>query len=91
MGRLTDLLRPDEHLVCYDYGMGGLWGVVIAPSPDSVRELYPELHVANTLRPWMDDESLMKMREAPLWLDADPPQGLLERSQSSRAVAIPDA
>jgi hypothetical protein len=29
---LSGLLNEGEFLVCYDYGIGGLWGILIAPS-----------------------------------------------------------
>lgn len=74
---LTDLLSPGEHLVCYDYGMGGLWGVLIAPSEDAIRATYPELLIATSLPKWMDESVLAEKREAPLWLDDEPPEGLL--------------
>jgi hypothetical protein len=52
---LSDLLRPGEHLVCYDYGMGGLWGVLIAASEGAIRATYPELEIATSLPKWMDE------------------------------------
>lgn len=32
-----------KYLVCYDYGTGGLWGLITAPSRGAITDLYPEL------------------------------------------------
>ena len=75
---VAELLKPGEYLVCYDMPrMSGLWGVLIAPSRASIRTRYPELAIVDTLPMWMDEAELMGLRETPLWLDDDPPQGLL--------------
>jgi hypothetical protein len=79
------LLKPGEYLVCYDMPqMSGLWGVLIAPSLASIQVKYPELSVAESLPPWMDEARLAKMRETPLWLDDEPPQGLLRALVADR-------
>lgn len=31
----------NEYLVCYDYGMGGIWYRILAPSAAAVREAFP--------------------------------------------------
>ena len=81
---LSAVLRDGEFLVCYDYGMGGLWGVLIAPSESAIREKYPELLIAEGLPKWMDEAMLAEKREVPLWLDDEPPQGLLKALVSDR-------
>jgi hypothetical protein len=65
-----------EFLVTYDYGMGGLWAVIMAPSTEAIRTKYPELSVAAERPPWMDDERYEKLRSEHLWLN-DPPTGIL--------------
>ena len=75
--RLDELLSQHEFLVAYDYGMGGLWGVVIAPSVGDILGKYPELVIADSLPSWMSEEDLQRMRAKPLSLDDEPPQGLL--------------
>lgn len=72
---LSELLKPGEYLVCYDYGTGGLWGVLIAVSADAIRAKYPELGVADSVPAWMDEAALATKRATPLWLDEEPPQG----------------
>jgi hypothetical protein len=66
----------DEFLVCYDYGSGGLWGILKAPSEDAIRAKYPELAIAEVRPPWMDDERISQLYAEPLRLD-DQPAGLL--------------
>jgi len=79
------ILGADQYLVCYDYGMGGLWGVLIAPSASAIREKYPELAIADSLPAWMDEHELAVLRETPLWLDDQPPQGLLRALVADRS------
>lgn len=43
-------------LVAYDYGMGGLWGSMLARSEAEIKAKYPELGIANERPPWMTDE-----------------------------------
>ena len=81
---LSELLRAGEYLVCYDYGTGGLWGVLIAPSEAAIDAKYPELLIANSLPKWMDEKVLAAKRETPLWLDDEPPQGLLRALVADR-------
>ena len=48
---------PAGHfLVCYDYGMGGLWWFVKADSPDEIRKASSELSVFDDVPEWMLDE-----------------------------------
>jgi hypothetical protein len=65
-----------EFLVAYDYGQGGLWAVLIAPSADAITAKYPELEVVADRPQWMDDELWERLHGEPLWLD-DPPSGIL--------------
>jgi hypothetical protein len=79
------LLKLGEYLVCYDMPrMSGLWSVLIAPSRASIELKYPELTVVETLPTWMDEAELARMRETPLWLDDNPPQGLLRALVADR-------
>lgn len=32
-----------KFLVCYDYGTGGLWAVILARSEDEITEKYPDI------------------------------------------------
>lgn len=80
----SGLLRTGEFLVCYDYGMGGLWGVLIAPSAAAITDKFPELFIADAIPSWMTTADLEQHRQAPLWLDDEPPQGLLKAVVANR-------
>ena len=82
---LSGLLQPGEYLVCYDMPrMSGLWGVLIAPSVDAIRAKFPELSIADALPQWMSHEDLTRWPESPLWLEDEPPQGLLHVIMADR-------
>jgi hypothetical protein len=74
-----------EYLIAYDYGMGGLWAIMIAPSKEAVHKAYPELSVVTRNPAWMTKEHFEKLRSEPLWLD-DPPSGLLLALLADRAA-----
>jgi hypothetical protein len=70
------------YLVVYDYGIGGLWALVEAPSSDSIVELYPEVQIVDSRPEWMDDERYDRLEL--LWLEDDPPQGLVRAVVADR-------
>lgn len=75
---VAELLEPGEYLVCYDMPrMSGLWGVLVAPSPSSIRKKFPELTIVDWLPPWMTEAEVAAMRHRSLRLEDDTPQGLL--------------
>ena len=82
---MTDAPPDEPFLVCHDYGMGGLWGVLMAPSVAAIKARYPELHIAAEPPAWMSREAFQALREEALWLDDEPPQGLLRALVSDRA------
>lgn len=45
-------------LVCYDYGMGGLWAFIDARSESEILERYPELTVVHERPQWMSDQDV---------------------------------
>ena len=49
----------------------------MAPSREALRETYPELGIADEPPAWMTPETFQSLRAEPLWLDDEPPQGLL--------------
>jgi hypothetical protein len=51
-----------EYLLLYDYGMGGVWAVVSAPSKPSVEKAYPELVVFEERPDWVDDDEYARIR-----------------------------
>lgn len=71
----------DERMpfvVCYDYGTGGLWGVMVARDRQEILDKYPELAVFVSRPEWMSADywAQLSSRE-PLRMDA-PPTGLLK-------------
>jgi hypothetical protein len=49
----TVVAMKDRFLVVCDYGQGGVWGYVLAPSRDEVVKRYPELDVIDEPPAWM--------------------------------------
>jgi hypothetical protein len=45
-----------RFLVVYDYGMGGLWGVMDARSRREIELRYPELTIVEQRPDWMSEE-----------------------------------
>src|SRR5262249_2283848 len=54
-GGLSSVLKPGEFLVCYDYGTGGLWGVLVAPSASAISARFPEVVVVERRPDWMGE------------------------------------
>ena len=52
-----------EFLVSYDYGGGGLWGVMLAHDEEQIRAAYPELAIAAERPHWMTQERLDELRD----------------------------
>lgn len=79
-------LLGDKHtfLVAYDYGMGGLWGLVLARSAREIQSLYPELGIAYERPSWMTDEVYEQIRHQELHDIDDPPSGILAVLLSDR-------
>ncbi|MCA1696584.1 MAG: hypothetical protein LC749_18710 [Actinobacteria bacterium] len=66
-----------EFLVAYDYGGGGLWGVMFADDKEQIRASYPELGIALERPAWMTEERLQELRDRE-WHDIDgAPWGIL--------------
>ncbi|HEY8002882.1 MAG TPA: hypothetical protein VIE16_01575 [Phenylobacterium sp.] len=49
--------RPEKtaYLVVYDYGAGGVWATIMAPSAAAIASKYPLLKVIAERPSWMDD------------------------------------
>ncbi|MBO0806843.1 MAG: hypothetical protein J2P32_00875 [Actinobacteria bacterium] len=48
-------------LVAYDYGSGGLWGVILARSEDEIRREYPELTIVHERPRWMSEDEYARI------------------------------
>lgn len=74
-----------EFLVVYDYGMGGLWGILNARSSEEINSLYPELVIVESPPAWMNPERLQRLRGEE-WHDIDgAPWGFLNAVLTDRA------
>jgi hypothetical protein len=49
-------MRQRPYLVAYDYGAGGVWAYVVAPSREAISQLYPELTIFDVPPPWWTTE-----------------------------------
>jgi hypothetical protein len=45
-----------RYLAVHDYGMGGIWGYVLAANPLEITERYPELQVVEDEPSWITDD-----------------------------------
>jgi hypothetical protein len=66
-----------NYLVCYDYGMGGLWGIITADSIQDISELYPELTVFETRPFWMTNDQYASIAKQPKYSLLKEPVGML--------------
>lgn len=51
-----------EYLIVYDYGMGGVWAVMRAPSAAVLAAAYPELVVVEERPLWVDDDEYARIK-----------------------------
>jgi hypothetical protein len=72
-------------LVAYDYGMGGLWGVVDARSEGELHAKFPELAIVDERPSWMTQERYDEiLRREHHDIDEDDPRGLLRAVVADR-------
>lgn len=50
-----------RYLVCYDYGMGGLWAVIESPSGGAIIDKYPEVLIVDQRPAWLNDVEYAKL------------------------------
>ena len=74
--------RP--FLICYDYGGGGLWGIMFARSKEEILKEYPELLVVNDRPKWMDDDLFERIKEVETHDIDGAPWGLLNAVLADR-------
>jgi hypothetical protein len=71
------MVEKREFLVGYEYGMGGVWGIMNARSKEEIASIYPELVVVDEPPSWMTPDRLERLREQE-WHDIDgAPWGIL--------------
>lgn len=74
-----------KFIFCYDYGMGGLWGYISAPSRAAVTAAYPELSVFDEPPSWLTSETLSAFVDEDHDLDGAP-WGVLNTVLEARAA-----
>lgn len=80
----------------YDYGMGGVWVLIDARSPEEIEKLYPELEVATERPEWMTESDMAALDEESMHFDIDEsPKGWLEilvkqRRRDHEKKEVPD-
>jgi hypothetical protein len=73
----------NPYLVVYDYGTGGLWGLLRARSKDEIATKYPELSILDQRPDWMTADRFDELKGDPYDIDA-PPRGMLRAVTADR-------
>jgi hypothetical protein len=82
--------RPDSprekrpFLVVYDYGMGGLWGVVDALAEAQITAKCPERMIVGERPTWMSPERFQRLCERRRYDIEDEPRGILRARIAGR-------
>jgi hypothetical protein len=84
IGRLTLEGPKQDFLIVYDYGSGGLWGVMRARSAEEILARYPELSVESERPDWMTDALMADIKRVETHDIDDEPQGLLKALLADR-------
>jgi hypothetical protein len=71
-------------LVAYDYGMGGLWGIMTARSEDEIMDKYPELGIAHDRPAWMTESIFEQLNRDELHDIDEEPWGILKALLTDR-------
>ena len=59
-----------KFLVNYEYGMGGVWALVMANSEEQISERFPELTVVHDRPAWLTEDEARRIEET-LTMDID--------------------
>jgi hypothetical protein len=63
-----------NYLAVYDYGMGGVWAVISAPSKEAILSKYPVLEIVAERPTWMQPHLYEEIaRRSSFDLDDPPP------------------
>jgi len=73
-----------EFLVCYDYGMGGLWGIFLARTADEITGKYPELVIVEEWPKWMTEADYADLRDRQIHEVDEVPWGILNALLADR-------
>jgi hypothetical protein len=73
MGALSSM--KSKYLVVYDYGTGGVWGVMHAGSKEEILLKYPQLKISDERPVWMSDADYKRIEATSSFHIHDPPSG----------------
>lgn len=74
-----------EYLVVYDYGTGGVWGLLHARSKEEILLKYPKLIIADERPAWMSKADYKRIEATSSFDIDDPPSGwLIEMVRETR-------
>jgi hypothetical protein len=66
-------MKKIPHLVVYDYGMGGVWAVILADNDSKIISKYPKLQVVAKRPSWMNEEEYKKIKASNTFdIDSEP-------------------
>lgn len=80
-------MNQETFMVAYDYGAGGLWGLMRAGSEEEIHRLYPELVIVYERPPWMTDQDYSRMVQKDTYDLDSPPTGMLKAIVADRGRA----
>jgi hypothetical protein len=78
-----------SFLVGFDYGMGGVWGLVNAPSEAEIKTIYPELKVVHERPVWMTERIYEKIVAREPYDVYGEPEGILKAVVGERSKRAP--
>ena len=73
---ITPCKQP--FLTVYDYGLGGVWAVVLSPDKTAIQRKYPILDVFDERPPWMSEDHYAAIVERNLYDIDDEPACVLQ-------------
>ena len=68
-----------EYLVLHDYGMGGVWAILLARSKQEIQQKYPSLEIYEVRPSWMSDDQYDIVRKNFNFDIDNPPEGWLAK------------
>ena len=75
-------MTKQQYLVVYDYGMGGVWGVMAARSEQEIYQKFPQLKVVETRPDWMSEAYYSDLSNDTFDIDGEPRGWLAKLDES---------
>jgi hypothetical protein len=74
-----------EFLVAYDYGMGGVWAIVLADSAAEITSRYPEVVIVTDRPGWMNEVRFERLRRDTVDIKVAEDQGIFKGVVADRS------